>query len=491
LREDVPDALTADVRKRLSPHTTGDECASPGTGVRHAMPDLVSTLHASGVVCPSATPLARGPRKRGQFSSGTSAANAGGTPATSDEDASRRAARERMGFLRSGDWMPHWSTRSGGHGAAILVLPIHTADPPGPRPAKEETLKRFVPTPLAFALPLFAFLAWAPGALAAEVSPEDRWPGWRGEGQGVARGARLPLEWTASRNVAWKTEIPGRGHSAPIVWGDRLFLTTAIEGDVVPGAKAVKHMAEGQEFVHPDATGADRRHTFKLLSLDAKDGRVLWERTVWEGTPVDSRHKKASFASPTATTDGERVYAYFGSEGLFAYDFDGKLAWKFDPGVVATMGVGVGSSPLLYRDLVILLCDEDNGEKSFLVALDRRTGKETWRVPRKVEISWATPVIVHAASRDELVTAGNQLVQAYDPATGRELWRMKGLESNAVTTPLVGDGVVVVSSGYPSKVSIAVVPGGSGDITDSPRVLWRYNKGSAYVPSPILYDGHV
>jgi outer membrane protein assembly factor BamB len=350
---------------------------------------------------------------------------------------------------------------------------------------------RFVPTPLAFALPLAAVLAWAPMADAAEVRLEDRWPGWRGDGQGVAQGARLPLEWTASRNVAWKTEIPGRGHSSPIVWGDRLFLTTAIEGDAVPGAKAVKHVSEGLEFVHPDAMGADRRQTFKLLSLDAKDGRVLWERTVWEGTPVDSRHKKASFASPTATTDGERVYAYFGSEGLFAYDFDGTLAWKFEPGVVATMGVGVGTSPLLYHDLVILLCDEDNGEKSFIVALDRRTGKEAWRVPRKVEVSWATPVIVHAATRDELVTAGNQLVQAYDPATGRELWRMKGLESNAVTTPLVGDGVVVVSSGSPSKISIAVAPGGSGDVTDSAQVLWRYNKGSAYVPSPILYDGHV
>ncbi len=126
------------------------------------------------------------------------------------------------------------------------------------------------------------------------------------------------------------------------------------------------------------------------------------------------------------------------------------------------MGVGVGTSPLLYRDLVILLCDEDNGDKSYLVGLDRRTGKEIWRTPRKVEVSWATPVIVHAAARDELVTAGNQLVQAYDPATGRELWRMKGLESNAVTTPLVGEGVVVVSSGAPSKISIAVKPGGSG-----------------------------
>jgi len=352
-------------------------------------------------------------------------------------------------------------------------------------------LKLVSQTSLAIAVPLAATLLASPAGRAADPSAEDRWPGWRGDGQGIARGARLPLEWTASRNIAWKAEIPGRGLSSPIVWGDRLFLTTAIEGDVVPGAKAVKHVAEGQEFVHPDATGADRRHMLKLLSLDTRDGRVLWERTVWEGTPVDSRHKKASFASPTATTDGERVYAYFGSEGLFAYDFDGKLAWKFDPGVVGTMGVGVGTSPILYRDLLILLCDEDNGEKSYLVALDRRTGKEKWRAPRKIEVSWATPVIVSAAGRDELVTAGNQHVQAYDPATGRELWRMKGLESNAVTTPLVGDGVVVVSSGYPSKVTIAVKPGGSGDVTDSPQVLWRYSKGSAYVPSPILYDGHV
>jgi outer membrane protein assembly factor BamB len=329
------------------------------------------------------------------------------------------------------------------------------------------------------------------GRPAEEAAGSDRWPGWRGLGQGVAASARPPLEWAPARNVLWKAAIPGRGHSSPIVWGDRIFLTTAVEGDVVPGAKAVRHVADGQEFVHPDATGADRRHAFKLLVLDARDGRLVWERTAWEGTPVDSRHKKASFASPTATTDGERVYAYFGSEGLYAYDFDGKLAWKFDPGVVGSMGVGVGTSPVLYRDLVILLCDEDNGERSYIVALDRRTGKEAWRVPRKVEISWATPVVVSANGRDELVTSGNQLVQAYDPATGRELWRMQGLASNAVTTPLVGDDVVVLSSGYPSKVSVAVQPGGSGDVTGTPRVLWRYEKGSAYVPSPILYDGHV
>jgi outer membrane protein assembly factor BamB len=339
-------------------------------------------------------------------------------------------------------------------------------------------------------------LAPLPGVASAEDArsepkAEERWPGWRGDGQGVARNARVPLEWSQAKNVLWSTKIPGRGHSSPIVWGDRIFLTTAIEGELVPGAKAVTHVAEGKEFVHPDATGADRRHAFQLLSVDARDGRVLWERTVWEGTPADSRHKKASFASPTAVTDGERVYAYFGSEGLYAYDLEGKRVWAFDPGVVATMGVGVGTSPVLYRDLVILVCDEDNGEKSYVVGLDRRTGREVWRTPRTIEVSWATPVVVSSAGRDELVTSGNQLIVAYDPATGRELWRMKGLESNAIATPLVGEGVVVLSSGFPSKISVAVRPGGSGDVTDGPQVLWRYGKGSAYVPSPILYEGHV
>jgi outer membrane protein assembly factor BamB len=326
-----------------------------------------------------------------------------------------------------------------------------------------------------------------------DPAPEARWPGWRGaNGQGIAVGANVPLEWSETKNVLWKTEIPGRGHSSPIVWGDRIFVTTAVEGDVVPGVKPMRHFEpDGTEFRHPDAVGDDRKHIFKVLALETAGGRVLWERTAWEGVPSDSRHKKASFASPTAATDGERVYAYFGTEGLYAYDFAGTLAWKFDPGLVRGFSVGIGTSPVLYKDLVILLCDEDNGDKSYLVGLDRKTGREIWRTARKVELSWATPVVVAAGGHDELVTSGNEAIIAYDPASGRELWRMKGLESNAVTTPVIGDGVVVISSGYPNKVTVAVKPGGSGDVTNTPNVLWRYDKGSAYVPSPVLYDGLV
>lgn len=340
---------------------------------------------------------------------------------------------------------------------------------------------------LAASIPLSAADVWAADVDAANAT----WAQFRGpRGQGIARAAGQPLAWTETKNVLWKTELPGRGHSSPIVWGSRIFLTAAVEGEVVPGAKAVKHLADGEEFVHPEAVGADRRHTFEVLALDADSGRLLWRRVAWEGTPVDSRHRKASFASPTPVTDGSLVYAYFGSEGLYAYDLEGALAWKYMPGVVATMGVGVGTSPLLHGDLVILLADEDNGDRSFVAGLDKKTGREVWRVPRKVQLSWATPVIVTAGGRDELITAGNEAIIAYDPATGRELWRTKGLASNAVPSPVAGKDVVVLSAGYPDKLAVAVRPGGSGDVTGS-HVLWRHTKGTAYVPSPILYEGYV
>jgi outer membrane protein assembly factor BamB len=324
------------------------------------------------------------------------------------------------------------------------------------------------------------------GADPATTSPH--WAQWRGpDGLGIAKDAAVPLEWSATKNVVWSAEIPGRGHSSPVVWGDRIFLTTAIEGDVVPGAKPVKHLMEGQDFQHPDGVGADRKHTLEVLALDAKTGKILWQKAAWEGTPYDTRHKRGSFASPTPVTDGALVYAYFGAEGLYVYDFKGGLKWSWKSGGIASFGVGVGTSPVLYDKLVILQCDEDNGEKSFIVGLDKKTGKEAWRVAREVEVSWATPILVTTGGRHELVTAGNQAIIGYDPATGRELWRTKGLESNAVPSPVAGDGVVVLSAGYPAKIALAMRPGGSGDASD--RVLWRYDKGTAYVPSPILVDG--
>jgi outer membrane protein assembly factor BamB len=348
-------------------------------------------------------------------------------------------------------------------------------------------------TPLARAGALLALCTLA-AAAAYAVEPGYNWPQWRGPaGQAISEDARVPLEWSATENVLWKTPIPGRGHSQPIVWEDRVFLTTAIEGEAVPGAGAVKHMDEGKEFKHPDALGADHQHTFKVLALDAATGKLLWERTAWAGTPYDDRHKKASYAAPTPVTDGRLVYAYFGTEGLYAYDFEGKLAWKAIPGKIPTLGMSVGTSPLLYGELVILQCDEDGGQASFIVAYDKKTGKEAWRTARPVQVSWSTPVLVEAreARRSELVTTGNEWVIAYDPVTGQELWRTKGVASNAIPSAVTGPDLVVVSAGFPEKVAMAIRPGGSGDLTGTPRILWKYAKGTAYVPSPVLYGDYV
>jgi len=318
------------------------------------------------------------------------------------------------------------------------------------------------------------------------------WPQWRGPGgMGISTETNLPVEWSATKNIKWKRAIAGRAHSSPVVWGNRLFITTAIEGPIVPGAKAVKHMDEGKEFLHPDSIGADHKHAFKVICLSATNGKILWEQTAFEGTPYDNRHRKSSFAASTPATDGKLVYAFFGTEGLYAYDMNGKLAWKADLGKLGTVGMGTGTSPILYENLVILQCDEENGAASFIVALDKKTGKEMWRTPRKIQVSWATPILVPTAKRTELITSGTEAIIAYDPASGKELWRHKGVESNAIPSPVANQEMVFVSAGFPAKIAMAIRLGASGDLTDSANVAWKYAKGTAYVPSPILYGDYL
>ena len=318
------------------------------------------------------------------------------------------------------------------------------------------------------------------------------WPQWRGpDGSGISTEKNLPAEWTPTKNIKWKTPISGRGHSSPIVWGNKIFLTTAIEGELVPDAKAAKHMIEGKEYVHPDSVGANHKHTFKVIALNRDTGKILWETVAWEGTPYDNRHRKSSYAASTPATDGKLVYAFFGSEGLYAFDFNGKPAWNAQLGKMGTVGMGTGTSPILYENLVIVQCDEENGESSFIVALDKKTGKEVWRTPRKVQVSWSTPLLVRGATRSELIASGTEFVISYDPATGKELWRHKGVESNAIPSPVANSDMVFVVAGFPAKIAMAIKLGGSGDLTGTPNVPWKYAKGTAYVPSPILYGDYL
>jgi outer membrane protein assembly factor BamB len=317
------------------------------------------------------------------------------------------------------------------------------------------------------------------------------WPQWRGPGsQGVSPESNLPAEWTPTTNVAWKSAVP-EGHSQPIVWGTRVFVTAAIEGEPVPGAAAPQHTLGGEVFKHPDAVGADRRHTLKVLAYDLESGERVWEQVAYEGTVYDDRHRRGSYASPTPVTDGERVYAYFGPEGVYAYEMDGTPAWSASVGTFALVGMGTGTSPVLWKDRLIIQRDENEGKQSLILALDTRTGREVWRTARPVQASWSTPVVVEANGRAEVVTNGNEFVIAYDPATGTELWRTKGVQSNAIHTPLVGHGLVIATAGFPTKRVIAIRPGGSGDITGTDRIVWQYERGTAYVASPLLHGEYV
>lgn len=313
------------------------------------------------------------------------------------------------------------------------------------------------------------------------------WPQWRGaEGSGVSEEPNLPAEWSSQKNIAWKTPIPGRGHSSPIVFGKQIFLTTSIEGAILPDAKPVKHKLRGEDFVHPDSVGGRRGQTLKVLALDSETGKILWEQTAYEGAVYDDRHKKNTYASPTPVSDGKHVFVYFESQGLFSYDFNGKLAWKSSLGGIRTLGMGAGTSPVLFEDLVLVQCDQDEGEGSFVAGISKKDGKLVWKTPRKTNISWSTPILVRSGGKHQLIASGDQTIVAYDPKNGKELWHSAGLLANVVPSPVAGHDMVFVSAGYPQKRTYALRLGSPQD-----RIAWTYEKGTGYVPSPILYGDYL
>jgi outer membrane protein assembly factor BamB/rhodanese-related sulfurtransferase len=313
-------------------------------------------------------------------------------------------------------------------------------------------------------LPLaLACVLWCVAGLAAQ-QPEVRmvavegegakyWPVWRGpSGQGLVTGT-YPDTWSATENVLWKKPVPGRGNSSPIVWADRIFLTTAHE--------------------------SGRR--VSLVAFRRSDGTQLWEAFAPDGR-TGRAHYKNGHASATPSTDGTLVYASFGSRGLAAFDFNGKLVWHKDLGDVDNYH-GAAGSPLLYKNRVILYQDFDGG--SFVAAFDSKSGKELWRTPRRAQVGWGTPVAVHVAGRDEIIVSSQSSVTAYDPDTGREIWVCDGNSFEVIPTPVVGHGLVFAASGRVGP-TLAIRPGGRGNVTRT-HLAWMSPKGSPFVPSPIVY----
>ncbi|MCH7725611.1 MAG: PQQ-like beta-propeller repeat protein [Planctomycetes bacterium] len=319
---------------------------------------------------------------------------------------------------------------------------------------------------------------------AADGAGPDYWPQWRGPlGTGVAPGGNPPVEWSEEKNIRWKTPLPGKGHSTPIVWGDRIFLTTAI-----PFGEKLKPRYSGAPGAH-DNVPVNHRHKFVVLAVNRKDGKILWRKTVHEGLPHEGGHYSGSLASASPVTDGERLFAYFGSHGLFCLSFDGEVQWSVDLGKMNTKhGHGEGSSPALYGDTLVVNWDHEG--QSFVAALDKRTGKQRWKVERKEVTSWATPIIIQHDGKPQVIVPGTHRLRAYDLVTGDVIWECGGLSANIVATPVAGDGMLFVGSSYEKRALLGIrLAGAKGDITDTKNVAWTMNQRTPYVPSPLLYDG--
>jgi outer membrane protein assembly factor BamB len=328
-----------------------------------------------------------------------------------------------------------------------------------------------------------AGLLTAAVALSASDTADQYWPQWRGpHATGVSRSANPPIEWSETRNIAWKIEVPGRGSASPIVWGDRLFLLTAVPAGVKP---TDTHMPRGG--ISPRIA-----HHYKLLAINRTDGTLAWERTAREEVPHEASHQdNGTWASASAVTDGQHVIASFESRGIYCYDMNGTLVWQKDLGDKSMRNeFGEGSTPALHGDTLVVVWDHFVKGGSFIVALDKRTGAERWRAPRDEIDTWATPLIVEHEGRTHVVVPGMNRLRSYDLSTGAILWETAGLTMNPIPSPVAANGMVFATSGFRGNSLKAIrLSGASGDITGTANVVWTLDRDTPYVPSPLLYDG--
>jgi outer membrane protein assembly factor BamB len=312
--------------------------------------------------------------------------------------------------------------------------------------------------------------------LSAVVAPlvagDGDWPQWRGPAaDGMARGD-APVRWSTTEGIAWKTGVPGRGLSSPVIWGNQIFLTTAVPtSDPVPGSNAIPE------------------HRFLVLAYDRRDGKLLWERVATVATPHERHHQQyGSFASNSPVTDGTHLFAFFGSRGLYAYTLQGGLVWQKDFGPLNMYNdFGEGAWTALDSNTLFVVLDHEG--ESFLIALDKSTGRELWRTPREGNTNWSGPFVTTQAGGKQVIVSASREVVGYDAATGTRIWSARGLGQNTIPAPVASDGMVFVMSGFRNPNLMAIRLGREGDLTGSDAIVWQNQRGNSYTASPVLYEG--
>jgi len=330
-----------------------------------------------------------------------------------------------------------------------------------------------------------ALLMMSPGAQAGDATLDARhqWSQWRGPlATGVAPHGSPPVAWSETHNVRWKTPIPGKGLSTPIIWGDSIFVTTAVPyGEPLPAA------AEHADGAH-DNLAPRQKARFMLLAIDRRDGALLWERVARDERPHESTHATGSWASASVVTDGTLVFASFGSQGIHVFDMQGERVWETDLGDMQVRHAhGEGSTPALHGDTLVVNWDHQG--QSFLAALDKRDGKQRWKVMRDEITSWSSPLVVEHGGKAQVVVAATRRVSAYDLASGKVIWEAGGLSRNVVASPVAAEGLVHVANSYDWQALLTIrLAGAAGDITGTNSIVWTRERDTPYVPSPLL-DG--
>ena len=315
----------------------------------------------------------------------------------------------------------------------------------------------------------------------ADTTSEKYWPQWRGpHATGVSKTADPPTEWSETKNVRWKIEIPGRGSASPVIWADRVFVLSAVPVNV---EAAASHQPRGA--VRPAVP-----HRFVVMAIDRKTGTVVWEKTARESMPHEGSHPQfGTYASSSAFTDGERVYAFFDSFGLYAYDMNGTLLWEKDLGdKKMRMEFGEGQTPVLHGNTIVVQWDHQG--PSFITALDKMTGKELWRTERQEIDSWGTPLVVEHGGKAQVIASAMNKVTSYDLATGQVVWQGPGLTMNPIPSTVAENGMVFAVSGFRgNKLHAIQLDEAKGDLTTTAAIKWSLSADTPYVPSPLLYDG--